>query len=86
MVCFSHIYSRELQPRRVRDYDNLELKQLLDVISTFIMEDDTGLLCDAYNTTEVGEYDCTRISVMDRERFSEWLSERENRLKSISDF
>lgn len=86
VVCFSHIYSRELQPRRVRDYDNLELKQLLDVISTFIMEDDTGLLCDAYNTTEVGEYDCTRISVMDRERFSEWLSERENRLKSISDF
>jgi hypothetical protein len=86
VVCFSHIYSQELSQRRVRDYDNLELKQLLDVISAFIMQDDTGLLCDAYNTTEIGEYDCTRISVMNKDQFSGWLSERENRLKSISDF
>ena len=65
---------------------NLELKQLLDVISTFVMEDDTGLLCDAYNTTEIGENDCTRITVMDKNRFSEWLKKREKSLKSISDF
>ncbi len=86
VVCFSHIYSQELSQRRVRDYDNLELKQLLDVISAFIMQDDTGLLCDAYNTTEIGEYDCTRISVMNKDQFSGWLLERENSLKSISDF
>ena len=72
--------------RRIRDYDNLELKQLLDVIASFLMEDDSGLLCDAYNTTELGNSDCTRISVMDKERFSDWIKERENRLKSISDF
>ena len=84
-VCFSHIYSRELSPNRVRDYDNLELKQLLDVIATFVMEDDTGLLCDAYNMTEIGDSDCTRVSVMDKERFQGWLSDRENRLRSISD-
>lgn len=86
VVCFSHIYSRELAEHRARDYDNLELKQLLDVIATFIMEDDSGLLCDAYNTTEVGDCDCTCISVMGKERFFEWIKERENRLKSISDF
>ena len=86
VVCFSHIYSRELPVSRVRDYDNLELKQLLDVIASFLMEDDSGLLCDAYNTTELGDYDCTRISVMDSRRFSGWIKERENRLKSISDF
>ncbi len=86
VVCFSHIYSPELPKRKVRDYDNLELKQLLDVIAAFIMEDDSGLLCDAYNTTEIGEADGTRISVMDCSRFSGWIKERENRLKSISDF
>lgn len=86
VVCFSHIYNRELVDHRARDYDNLELKQLLDVIATFVMEDDSGLLCDAYNTTELGEQDCTCISVMGKERFSEWIAERENRLKSISDF
>lgn len=86
VVCFSHIYSRELPISRVRDYDNLELKQLLDVIAAFLMEDDNGLLCDAYNTTEIGEHDCTCISVMGKDRFFEWIKERENRLKSISDF
>ena len=86
VVCFSHIYSEKFHNRRVRDYDNLELKQLLDVLSTFIMEDDTVLLVDAYNTTEIGERDCTRISVMGKERFTLWLSERENALKTISDF
>lgn len=86
VFCFSHIYDEELPACRVRDYDNLETKQILDVIATFIMEDDTGLLCDAYNSTETGETDCTRISVMDKERFSAWVAARENRLKSISDF
>lgn len=86
VVCFSHVYSEEFPKQNIRDYDNLELKQLLDVIATFIMEDDTGLLVDAYNTTEIGNNDCTRISVMDKNRFSEWLKEREKTLKTISDF
>ena len=86
VVCFSHTYSEELPTRRIRDYDNLELKQILDVVATFIMEDDSGLLCDAYNTTEMGEIDCTRISVMSAEQFPEWLESRENSMKSIADF
>ena len=86
VVCFSHIYSAEFPKQNVRDYDNLELKQLLDVIATFIMEDDTGLLVDAYNTTEIGIADCTRITIMEKERISDWLKKRENSLKTISDF
>lgn len=86
VVCFSHIYDQELPARRVHDYDNLELKQILDVVSSYILEDDGGLLVDAYNTTELGDSDCTRVSVMDKDRFPAWLAERENRLKSISDF
>jgi len=86
VVCFSHIYNRELPERRIRDYDNLELKQILDIVSTFIMVDDSGLLCDAYNTTELGDTDCTIISVMDKDKFPEWLAERQNRMESITDF
>ena len=66
--------------------DFREEKQLLDVLSTFVMADDTGLLCDAYNTAALGEKDCTRISVMEKKRFPAWLAEHENTLKSISDF
>ena len=86
VVCFSHVYCHEQPERRVRDYDNLELKQLLDVVSSFIMVDDNGLLCDAYNTTELGETDYTRIFIMSPERFPKWLEQRQNHLKSISDF
>ena len=86
VVCFSHIYDKKLSIRRVRDYDNLELKQILDVVCAFVMEDDTGLLCDAYNTTELGDSDCTRITIMGKERLSEWLEKRKNSIKSISDF
>lgn len=86
VVCFSHVYCHEQPERRVRDYDNLELKQLLDVVSAFIMVDDSGLLCDAYNTTELGETDCTRIFIMAQGQFPRWLEQRQNRLKSISDF
>ena len=71
---------------RHRRFLNLELKQILDVVATFIMEDDSGLLIDAYNTTEIGETDCTRISIMDKNRFPRWIKEREKSLKTISDF
>lgn len=86
VVCISHIYDHELPSRRIPDYDNLQQKQLLDTIATYVMTDDSSLLCDAYNTTELGEKDCTRISIMEKNRFAGWLTERENSLKSISDF
>lgn len=85
VVCFSHIYCQDLPQRRVRDYDNLELKQFLDVAASFILTDDSGLLCDAYNTTELGETDCTRISIMDSAYFPKWLAERQAALQSITD-
>ena len=86
VVCFSHVYCQDLPDRRVRDYDNVELKQFLDVAASFLLVDDTGLLCDAYNTTELGEEDCTRMFIMDSNCFPSWLEARQNRLKSISDF
>ncbi len=74
VVCFVNIYCRELPSRRVRDYDNMELKQTLDVISTFFLTDDSGRYCDAYHTTELGETDCTNIFILEKERFTEWLN------------
>ena len=85
VICFSHVYCQDLPERRVRDYDNLELKRFLDVAASFILTDDSGLLCDAYNTTELGETDCTRISIMDSKYFPTWLAERQAALQSITD-
>lgn len=86
VVCFAQVYDRALPPKRVRDFDNLEEKHLLDLLSAFVMTDDTGLLCDAYNTAELGDQDCTRIYLMEKQRFPGWLTEHKSALKSISDF
>ena len=67
-------------------YDNLSEKQLLDLLSSFVMADDTGLLCDAYNTAELGDQDCTKIYIMEKQRFPQWLTEHKTSLQSISDF
>lgn len=76
VVCFSHVYCRDLPERRIRDYDNLELKQFLDAVGAWLLTDDGGLLCDAYQTTELGEADCTRMFIMEKSRFPAWLAER----------
>ena len=86
VVCISHVYDHELPDWCLLDYDNLQQKQLLDMIALYVMMDDSGLLCDAYNTTELGEKDCTQIYIMEKKRFSGWLLQREKSLKTISDF
>lgn len=86
VVCFSHIYCQNQSDGRIRDYDNLELKQLLDVVGSFSMVDDSGLLCDVYHTTEMGETDCTRIFIMPQKQFPAWLQQRQAQLKSASHF
>ena len=42
VVCFAQVYDQALPTRRVRDYDNLEEKQILDLLSSFVMADDTA--------------------------------------------
>lgn len=86
VVCIAHVYDHSLSERCLLDYDNLQQKQLLDMIALYVMADDNGLLCDAYNTTELGEQICTRVYVMEKNRFAGWLLQRENDLKDISDF
>ena len=76
VVCFSHAYCRDLPERRVRDYDNLEVKQYLDAVAAWLLIDDGGLFCDVHHTTELGEADCTRMFIMDTSRFPAWLAER----------
>lgn len=38
------------------------------------------------NTAELGDQDCTKIYIMEKQRFPQWLTEHKTSLKSISDF
>lgn len=73
VICIIHTYSRENPVSRICDYDNLEWKQVLDVLASFLLVDDSGLLCDIYHTTESGAQDETRIILMEKTMFPDWL-------------
>lgn len=81
-VCFVMVYDRTLPTRRVRDYDNLELKAVLDAVAAYLMESDSGLLCDAFHSTELGDEDCTRMFIMDSRQYPQWYAERQTRLRT----
>lgn len=86
VVCISHVYDHGMPEHSLPDYDNLQQKQLLDMVALYVMADDNGLLCDVYNTTELGEQACTRIYIMEKNRFLGWLAAHKNELKTMSDF
>ena len=73
VICVEHIYDHNLPITSVRDYDNLEMKEVLDIITLYCMTDDTGTLCDQFQTTRFSDSSCTIISVMQKEKFSAWL-------------
>lgn len=85
IVCFGQVYDEELPTRRIRDYDNLEFKQILDTISPYVLTDDSGLFCDSYYTTELGKRDYTLVSIMRKSDFSKWLQSRKNHIETISE-
>ena len=75
-VCFVLVYDKGLPERRIRDYDILELKPILDTVSAYLMTSDAGLICNTYYTTELGDTDCLRMFIMDTDRYPPWYAER----------
>lgn len=86
VVCFVQVYNEKLPLRRIRDYDNLEFKQILDTISPFVLRDDSGLYCDAFHTTKLGTSDYTLLYIMEKSGFPGWLQTRKTEFSDISDF
>jgi len=74
LICVVHVYRKDLAIKnRVRDYDNLELKPVIDVINLFLLTDDTGILCDHFYSTKLGSEDATIFTIMDKQHFNEWF-------------
>lgn len=75
VVCFRHVYDKKLPKRRIRDYDNMEEKEILDVIALFALLDDSGRYCDIFNTVAFDDDDYTEIFVMESAQFLLWLKQ-----------
>ena len=85
VIGITHIYDRALFGKgRERDYDNVEVKGIIDVINTFLLTDDNGNLCDIYHTSALSDWDATRISVMNKDMFPDWIQRYKNRPQKLS--
>lgn len=75
-ICFVHVVGRDVPLRQVRDHDNIETKQIIDVLSAFVLLDDNGLLCETHQWTERGDSSRTEVYVMKKEDFLAWVLTR----------
>ena len=80
VICITHVYDKVLYAKmRMRDHENIEIKGIVDVINTFLLTDDSGDLCSIFNTSEFSDEDMTRISIMKKDMFHEWVLRYKNR-------
>jgi hypothetical protein len=74
VICFTHVYTLSRCKRGgIRDHDNVEIKPVIDSINLFLLTDDASGLCNIYSSSAFGEKDMTLISIMNCDRFSEWI-------------
>ena len=63
LITIRHIYPETISPRHIGDYDNIEIKKVLDVITLFFLIDDNMSLCDVLHTSGVGTDYRTEITL-----------------------
>lgn len=69
VICIIHTYDNVNKKARCYDYDNLESKKILDIITLFTLTDDAPEYCDIYQTVHLSDRDKTRILIMPIDEF-----------------
>jgi len=69
VICIIHTYDNVNKKARCYDYDNLESKKILDIITLFTLTDDAPEYCDIYQTVQLSDRDKTRILIMPIDEF-----------------
>lgn len=69
VICIIHTYNNADNNARCYDYDNLECKKILDIITVNTLVDDAPEFCDVYQTVKLSDTDKTRILVMPIDEF-----------------
>lgn len=72
VIIFRHVFNRERTERQKRDYDNTEVKFVLDTVVMYVLEDDSPDNCDQHHCTAAGEEDRTEVYVVPEEEFLDW--------------
>ena len=79
LIWFIYEYADDTPARHIRDYDNIESKEVLDMINAFFLLDDGGDFCQLHYSSCRGERDCTRIIISPDICLISCLDREENR-------
>ena len=63
VICFIYEYAEDTPRRYIRDYDNMEAKEVLDLINTYFLVDDSGRFCELHYSSRQGERNQTRVII-----------------------
>lgn len=74
VLCFINIYESE---RQLKDHDNFEIKQVIDILSAFILTDDNPKWCSHYmdyKMGKAGEKCHTEIYIVPQSQFRDFFN------------
>lgn len=74
VIVFCHVYAYEQPRRRMRDYDNVEVKLVTDTIAMHLLEDDCPDQCQVFHCTASGKETCTEVYVIPQDDFTYWYA------------
>ena len=74
VIVFRHVYDKTTPEKQYRDHDNIEIKQVTDIVAFFMMKDDGPGVCSHYYCTAAGDTNCTQVYVVPRSEFGLWCT------------
>ncbi len=78
VIVFRHVYDRNTPEKRRRDHDNIEIKQVTDIVAWFTMTDDGPGVCSHFYCSAEGERNKTEVYVVPGCDFPKWLAKYRN--------
>ena len=63
VIWYIYEYAEDTPARHIKDYDNMEAKEVLDMINSFFLIDDGGEFCELHYSIRRGKRDCTRVII-----------------------
>jgi len=77
VIVFRHVYADDRPERLYRDHDNIEVNKVVDVVSLYVMTDDSPMRCRHYYCSASGSSERTEVYVIPRREFGGFLEQEE---------
>lgn len=70
VICFINFFTKE---QELKDHDNFEVKQVIDILSAFLLPDDNPKWCANFMDYRMGEWCHTEIYVVPESKFQNFI-------------